>query len=48
MSVFLSNTAHFNVKNSENVVKSRCFEKPLQWWNEEGMKGIVCENTNFC
>ena len=38
---------HFTVKNSENVVKSRYFEKPLEWKNEEGMWGIVCKNTNF-
>ena len=36
MSAFIWNVAHFTVQNSENVVKSRYFEKPLQRRNEEG------------
>ena len=35
MSAFIWNVAHFTVQNSENVVKSRYFEKPLQRRNEE-------------
>ena len=37
MSAFILNIVHFTVKYSENVVKCRYFEKPLQWRNEEGM-----------
>ena len=37
MTVFIWDIAHFTVKNSENMVKSTCFEKSLQWRNEEGI-----------
>ena len=47
MSVFISNIAHFTVKNSENMVKSRCFEKSLQWRYEEGIQCIMCKNSQF-
>ena len=41
------------VKNSENVVKSECFEKRLQWRapncfpNERAIQSLLCKNINI-
>ena len=40
-------------RNSEKVVKSRCFEKLLRWRppilfrNKEGIKSLLCKDIDF-